>query len=235
VKGTFLGLTAAALALMGSAAHADSITLGSPLSGIHPLGLTENYALDGTTFTASGFDATSTATDLSWKNDGGDEVGLGLNNDTTTQGEIEFKEGFVQLNIGVLRAAGFSNLGFTTGSTSADEEWAVYGSNTAGVCGSGYSASTGTCGGSALVTGFTEGQSPAILFPGTFTYYDFVEIGDTTNSGCTTGTTCTDNNDNFLIASITGTPRVTVPEPITLSIFGFGLAGAVVLRRRKKA
>jgi hypothetical protein len=236
-KGAFLGLTAAALALMGSAASADILALGNPNPGITPLGNTNTFNLDGTNVVASGFNASGLPTALDYKNNTGDEIGLGLANDSTGDGEIEYNHGFVQLDLSALRAAGFTGFGFTTDSTTALEQWAVYGTNTAGNAGCGYTASGCTLA-TLIASAQSEEQGSAIALTGTFNYYDFIEVGNTTNSGCTWGyTSCSDTNDNFLIDTLSATPRVgtPVPEPITLSVFGLGLAGAVGLRRRKKA
>jgi hypothetical protein len=50
-----------------------------------------------------------------------------------------------------------------------------------------------------------------------------------------TETSATVGFDNFEFGNLTAVPTdVSVPEPLTLSIFGAGVAGAVALRRRKK-
>src|ERR1700722_2073615 len=108
------------------------------------LGTSQSYTSSGLTVTASGFNQFNGAIDLYGKNNGGDETGLGLSNDSTGEHEIEFDHGYGQLNVSALFGH-VSSLGFLTGSTTDGEEWAVYGSNTSGVCGSGYSIATGAC------------------------------------------------------------------------------------------
>jgi hypothetical protein len=44
----------------------------------------------------------------------------------------------------------------------------------------------------------------------------------------------TTNPDYFKLATITGVSPTRVPEPGTLALFGAGLAGLVVVRRRRR-
>jgi PEP-CTERM motif len=221
---------ATAAVCIGSGANATTLYDFSTPSGL--LGTTQSYTNSGLTITAGGFGNTfssgiiSNATALYGKNDGGDEKGLGLANDNTGEHEIEYGLGFVQLNVSALFGK-VTNLGFTTGSTTDGEKWAVYGSNTSGVCGSaGYSASG--CG-TFLTSGTTETQGTPNLLPsfGTYTYYDFVEISHVNGSGSS------DLNNNFLLSSLTGAP---VPEPATWSIMLIGFAGIgfFMMRSRRK-
>jgi len=193
------------------------------------LGTTKGYTESGLTITAGGFDQNSLATDLYGKAEGGDENGLGLANDSTGDHEIEFKHGFVQINVSALFGK-VSSLGFLTGSTTDGEKWAVYGSNASGVCGAGYSATNGNCG-TPLQSGITESQgSPISLLDfGTYDFYDFVEISHVNSDDQT------DNNDNILLTSLTATPAVGVPEPATWLMFLVALGGIGLTMRRKSA
>jgi hypothetical protein len=217
-------LATAALCVGTGANAAVIFNMDSPTG---TLGTSQSYTSSGLTVTASGFNQFNSAIDLYGKNNGGDETGLGLSNDSTGEHEIEFDHGYVQLNVSALFGH-VSSLGFLTGSTTDGEEWAVYGSNTSGVCGSGYSISTGACG-TALIKGTTEDQSTNVSLPdfGTFKYYDFVEISHVNAWGQT------DNNDNILLSSLTAGP---IPEPATWAMFlvGFGGVGFMMRGARRK-
>jgi hypothetical protein len=217
---------AAAAICVGTGANAAVIFNFASPGGT--LGTTQAYTNSGLTITASGFDQSNVATALYGKNAGGDEIGLGLTNDTTGNHEIEYDHGYVQLSVSSLFGH-VTNLGFMTNSTTDGEKWAVYGSNTSGVCGTGYVVATGSCG-TFLISGSTETQGTAVALPsfGTYNYYDFVEISHVN------GSNQTDNNDNFLLTSLTGT--LAVPEPATwvMMLIGFGAVG-FMLRGRKQA
>jgi hypothetical protein len=233
VRALFLGV---AIAALGAVASANAATMSFGLASFNATPVTEPSTeaftfSPGLNVTASGYSSSNTLTALSQKNEGGDEIGLGLANDSTGDGEIEYGKGYVQLDVSQL-IGHVTGVTFSFGSTSAGEVWAVYGSNTSGQCGSGYAP--GGCG-TALQSSSSDGTTTAALLNfGAYNYYDFVEISHIANSGCVESDTCTDNNDNILLSSMSGTLS-TVPEPITLSLFGVGLAGAVGLRRRRKA
>jgi hypothetical protein len=80
--------------------------------------------------------------------------------------------------------------------------------------------STGTLSGSTLWTGESE------LFTATSTTTTISIIGETDSAGEFIGL------DNVAFNAVS--PATGVPEPLTLSIFGAGLAGAAIVRRRKK-
>jgi hypothetical protein len=222
-----LALLATAALCVGTGANAAPVVfdLSSP-SGL--LGTTQGYTNSGLTITAAGFDQHNSAIDLYGKHNGGDENGLGLSNDTSEH-EIQFDHGYVQIDVSALFGH-VSSLGFLTGSTTDGEKWAVYGSNSSGVCGAGYSIVNGNCG-TALQSGTTEDQvSPISLLDfGTFKYYDFVEISHVNGDGQW------DTSDNILLTSLTATTSTSVPEPATWLMFFAALSGIGLMMRRKRA
>lgn len=110
-------------------ANTISITFNSPTG---TLGTSQSYLVSGVHLTAYGYDSGG-ASALYGKNDGGDEVGLGLANDPHGNHEI-IKGSFVQLDISQLK--GYTSAQIFVGSTQgADEPWDFFVSNTLGTLG----------------------------------------------------------------------------------------------------
>ena len=213
MRTTALAALLAATAAAGAANATIVFNLASPTGPLMP---TETYtnAATGLYIVATGYNAQGHLTDLSAKNDSGDEHGLGLANDPTHEGEIHYGSGFVQLNfqdlVGKVKAGSTE---FETGSTTGGEEWAVYGSNIAGS----YKLSN-------LVSEGKSDATVAIQSLNKYKYYDFVEVTDPKNSG-----------DNFLISEVTTTGLPPLPEPATwaMMLVGFGAIGATMRSARR--
>ena len=113
---------------------------------------------------ATGYASNGVQTALFGKNAGGDENGLGLSgytdNEITGPGTD-----FIQLDVNSILAS-VSSATFFMGSSTANEWWAVFGTNTLGTL----------PGGSSLISGFDE-NSHALPNWGTYRYYDFVALG----------------------------------------------------------
>ena len=206
-----MGMALAAGLAMAGAADAATITydFGSATGN---LGTSHTYVSSGLSIIATGYDQTGATTDFFAKNNGGDEVGIGLANDPTGENEIHLDSGFVQLDVsGLFGRADPSATYFSTNSTTGGEEWAVFGSNTAGVHGS-----------SPLLTGTSE-TSHLLPGLGSYKYYDFVESNFTAGQG-----------NNFLIHQLT---TAGVPEPASwaMMLIGFGGLGATLRSRRRHA
>ncbi len=172
------------------------------------LGLTKSYIFSSLTVVASGFDNTFATTALYGKHDGGNENGVGLANDPIGEHEISFGKGFVQIDVSQLFGKIVpGSATFTMGSTSAGEEWGVFGSNT-----------PGSYTGGALLTGGAN-TTQALPNFGTYAFYDFVEVHARAN-------------DNVLLDAVTVTPGG-VPEPMTWAMMLVGAFGVgAALRRR---
>jgi hypothetical protein len=210
---------AAALAISACAASAQATTilfnLSSPTGNITN---THTYGTAPLTIVAKGFNWAGGTADLYGKHAGGDENGLGLNNDPTGDHEIHYHSGYVQIDVQNLFGRILpGSLTFGTNSTTGGEQWTVYGSNqSGGTCGA-----NPLCGVTALVSGTNEAINQAFPHFGTYRYYDFVETG-------------THGGKNFLITNI---KAQSVPEPgaWALMLTGFGGLGAVLRRRRAGA
>ena len=218
---------AGALALSATAANATVV--------VFDFGVGPNGAVDGTwagdqgqskTYTASGLSLTASAfgpsagdfsDHLYGKHLGGDENGLGMTNDPTGQHEIYYGKGFIQLNVSGLTG---DSLSVNFGSTTSGEEWAVYGTNTAGTVGSSTISN-----GHLIGTGFTEGGAGRALTGG-YTYYDIVSISPQNN--------WTGDGGNVLLTSLTANLPVPEPDTWALMILGvFGVGAAMRQRRRQ--
>lgn len=197
---------------VGTVAKAQPITFDFG-SATGNLGTSHTYSAAGYSIVATGYDAFGNLTDLYGKNDGGDEVGLGLANDPTGDNEIHFQSGFIQLDmLGLHNKLDPASIFVSMNSATDGEEWAVYGSNVRGS----YTA----CCVQQLLIGSTETMQhvrPSFAYG----VYDFVAINHTPGT-----------HDNVLLHTFT----TTIPEPSTWAMmltafFGFG----AVLRRRRAA
>jgi hypothetical protein len=223
LRRTLLTTALVGAAFLGIAqANAGVITwdLGTP-GGL--LGVSQNYSAGSPpiTITATGFingnfSNPANQTALFGKEAGGDEVGLGLNDDPTLSGGVSEHElngtNWIQLNVTNAVAAGVHGLSFimdsTTGCTvlpcSTGDSWRVFGSNSATSLGAQLPG----------LIGFDEGLSHAL--PSGFDFINFQAV---------TG--------NVLITSISGS---TIPEPSTwaMMLLGFAGLGYVGFRRTRK-
>lgn len=208
----FLGFVGAAALATGSMASA-TINFGTPTGN---QGTTHTYTDGSLSVQATGYASNGgSTTALYGKNNGGDESGLGLAADPAMQNEI-YRGSFVQLDVSALFGK-VSAVSFLMGSTTLGEEWAVYGSHTAG------SFSTGNL----AVGGFNDEGVWHSLFStpgwGTFQFYDFVSLG---TNGQSAG--------NVLLGELNATPSVPEPATWAMMLLGFGAMGVAVRRSRRK-
>jgi hypothetical protein len=178
------------------------------------LGNTQTFTAGGFNLTARGFTSSDAGTALFGKNGGGDENGLGLNNDASGDHEITGGN-FVQLNLdGLLGLVG--NFTFNMGSTTQSEGWKVFGSEDAHPFQFTLLASSTDPG----------GQEGFHTLAGGWDNYNFFYSGagvGQCGSGC---------NANVLLANL---DAVTTPLPASAFLFGTGLVGLVGLVRRRKS
>lgn len=196
---------------------ADTVwTFGSPTSA---LGQSHNYlGSDGVTLlNAQAFGPNGSGAgipgpvQLFGKNNGADEIGVGLSNDPSGDGEITAGS-FIQFALPSLASL---NVSFAANSTTAGESWEVFGSNVAGGLG-------GRLLGSCTSTGGSGAGNPC---EGLFNFanggaFKFVDV-----------TTMAAGNVN--VRELDGT--VSVPGPIVGAglpgLFAFGLLGLARMRR----
>ena len=200
---------AAVLAAATAGNAAVSINFNSATGNI---GNSHTYTSGGYSVTATGYASNGNQTALFGKNNGGDENGLGLNG--YTDNEINGPgTDFIQLDVSAI-LAGATGATFFMGSTTNNEWWAVFGTNTAGTL----------PGGSALITGSNE-NSHNLPGWGSYKYYDFVALG-------TKNVDNQFNAGNVLLGGIALTPAV--PEPATWAMMLLGFAGIGAAMRRKR-
>lgn len=210
-------LLGGAAVILATSANAATLVFDFS-SAPNDIGQTHTYTVAGNNLIASAWGPGSSsdedfrANHLFGKADGGNENGIGMTNDPSGNNEIAYTNadhnyGFIQLDVGALRTAGFSKFTFGVNSSTSGEAWNVWGSNIgASVIGS-PTRPTG-----ALVVNGTNGEGSSFDLGGGYRYYDFYST-----------------KGNFLIKGVTAS----VPEPASwaLMIMGFGSLG-VVLRRR---
>jgi len=136
-------LLVACSAFIGSQAWATVVTWNLNPSGLNqPVGSSsQSYTVSGYTITAYGYDNNNgigTLHQLFFKNDGSDEVGLGLVN--TLHNELQVDGNgtplhFIQLDLTSILAQGFTNGKISIGSVQPNEAFSLFGSNTLGVLG----------------------------------------------------------------------------------------------------
>jgi PEP-CTERM motif len=206
-------LAAIAAISISTGAHAHVVTFDFGANNVD-LGYSHTYSASGLSIIASGFDQREHRTDLFGKNEGGDEVGLGLKDDPTGDDEIHYHSGFVQLDVADLFGKVTNNsVFFTTGSTTNGEEWAVYGTNTPGEFDEGATL---------LLKGDND-KPHALPDFHDFRYYDFVEFSHPRGQG-----------DNFLISSVYATTSSGTPEPQAWALMLIGIGGlGIALRGRR--
>ena len=198
-------------------AAADTINFGLATSA-GDKGTSHVYNIGSTTLTATA----GAGGHLYAKQGGGDENGLGLTGDPTgnheiwrwnSNGTLANPAPFIELNISNLLSAGYTNIKFIMGSSTAGESWAVYACSGA--------LHTGSC--TSALTGFDEFYH---ALPGDASH-PYISFYDT--SGFNTG------GRNVLLNGLSYTPPSPTPEPASLMMLGSGLvAVGGFLRRRIK-
>jgi len=163
-----LGMLALLLLIVPAPTHAATITFTFDTCGTG--GGTNQTCTSPATFTSGGFSVAASAfgmfptgapASLYAKNTGGDELGLGLNNDPTSDNEI-IPGSFIQLNVSSI--IGNDPLTIIMNSTTSPDGWSVCQTNTPG----------SMVGCTVLKTGVDE--LPFTISPGD-TYLDFTATG----------------------------------------------------------
>ncbi|HEY1469720.1 MAG TPA: PEP-CTERM sorting domain-containing protein [Candidatus Acidoferrum sp.] len=195
-----------------TSSRADGVSFSSPMGDLGSA--TNTYMLDGVPIVATAFNGG----DLFGKSAGLNEQGVGLAGDPSGQHEIFAAIGgapqsYIQLDLGALIAAGFTNIMFEIGSTQGVENWQVTACATAGTAGMGPCAANGS-----TLTGTAQTFQ---LAPANLSATDhFLDISA--------------NNGNVLLEQIAATAPATTPEPSSLGLLVVGLLGFAGLSFRRR-
>jgi hypothetical protein len=189
----------------------DFISAPNPTGLIASNPQVETSTSGGFTITATGYSAIGGAlTQLYGKTGGGDENGLGIHSDPTTNNEI-WGTTFIQLDVLSAINAGLTGFNFSMGSTTGNEAWKVFGTNTAG------GASL-----SALNTGLNDEGNHTLA--GGFRYYDFFYDSSFNGTG----------GQNVLLHQFGAVSAVPEPSTWAMMILGFAGIGFMAYRRKSK-
>ena len=209
---------AAALTLMSGIANADVILFAPTTSGGNFIGNSGagNDSRGATTYTSGGFSVLATGfssngvtNDLYEKAGGTGEEGLGLAGQTDN--EINSPNQFIQFQILTIPNPLQLAMSFAANSTTAGEGWIVWGTNSAGTLAGATNLASCTSAGTDVTGGPCEQLFTVATAPG-FTYIDVQAT-----------------NGNMLVHELN-----TVPLPGAAWLFGSGLAGLVLVGRRRK-
>lgn len=176
------------------------------------LGFDETYTNGAMTVTASGYSDNNVDADLYGKNQGGNENGLGLAGDPSGDNEIYGPtpgNAFISLDVTQVLAIA-SGMSFFMGSTTAGEQWSLYGSNDDDVLGT------------LLFSGDDEGWH-AVTDWGQYEFYQWTSDG-TQGAQVTFG--------NVLLGGVSITESVPEPATWAMMLLGFGAVGFSLRRRR---
>jgi len=204
-KSLILGVVTA-LALAGGTAQAATITWDMS-GGIAPpgmaVGVTHNFTAGGMTISAAGFTTPSFTPTDLFLKHNGGDQ-VGLGVASGVDHEISGND-IVVVNFSAI-AAGLTpdSFDFKMSSVSGNDSWLVLGSN------------TGTAGSftHTVASGHNEGLHTGLPI---FNFYEF---------SAPTGT--------VLLGQVSGTTApAAAPEPMSLALFGLGLAGLALVRRRR--
>jgi hypothetical protein len=218
-SGVLMSLALASVLSVGDGlapANAATVTWNF-ISSPNPTGLiasnpqVETSTSGGYTITATGYSAIGGAlTPLYGKTNGGDENGLGIHSDPTGNNEI-WGTTFIQLDVLSAINAGLAGFNFSMGSTTGNEAWKVFGTNSAG----------GASLGSALNTGLNDQGNHTLA--GGFRYYDFFYDPSFNGTG----------GENVLLNQFGAVAAV--PEPSTWAMMILGFAGIGFMAYRRKS
>ena len=187
------------------------ISAPNPTGVISSNSQVETSTAGGFTIMASGYSAIGgSLTNLFGKTGGGDENGLGIHSDPSGNNEIWGKT-FIQLDVQSARSAGLGGFNFMMGSSTSNEAWNVFGTNSAG----------GLSLGSALASGTDEATH---ALAGGYRYYDF--FYDSSHNG--TG------GKNVLLHQFAAVTAVPESSTWAMIILGFAGMGFMACRRKWK-
>ena len=194
----------------------SSLTTQGVLGNANTLTFSDDYGTGS--ITATGYTQNNgSTTALYYKTAGGDETGLGMNNDPSGDHEINGTQ-FIQLDFTALLTQYQNNSPYklvsastTIGSVQGGESYAIFGSNAAGTEGT-QIGSTGTSDGTVTLTLAQLNQ------------YHFISIASPAGNVLIDALSASTSN-----SIVTGTP-----EPGTWALMGSGLIGGFFLIRRRR-